>query len=63
MTNEASDRRDAQDELIVAALASGRDYEAAAAVAGISSRTVRRRHFSALAEAATRRAAQPKPIP
>jgi hypothetical protein len=43
MTNEASDRRDAQDELIIAALASGRDYEAAATVASTSSRTVRRR--------------------
>lgn len=43
MMNEAGDRRDAQDELIIAALASGRDYEGAATVAGTSSRTVRRR--------------------
>jgi hypothetical protein len=42
-TTEAEDRRSAQDELIVAALAAGSTYENAGEVSGTSTRTVARR--------------------
>jgi HPt (histidine-containing phosphotransfer) domain-containing protein len=41
--NEGAARRAAQDEVLVAALAAGRTYEAAGQLAGISGRTVARR--------------------
>ena len=42
-SNELSDRREAQDEILVAALAGGRSYAEAGELAGISGRTVARR--------------------
>ena len=41
--DEGQDRRSAQDELLIAALASGRSYADAASIAGVSARTVSRR--------------------
>lgn len=41
--DESADRRQAKDELLIAALAAGSSYEEAGAVAGVSARTVSRR--------------------
>ena len=43
MGNEADRRREASDEILLAALAAGRSYAAAGELAGVSARTVRRR--------------------
>lgn len=42
-SNELESRREAQDEVLVAALASGRSYSDAGQLAGVSDRTVARR--------------------
>ena len=41
--DERADRRESQDELIIAALAAGMTYERAGALGGVSGRTVARR--------------------